>query len=198
MGRISRFLANRWVVNIRKYGSSLLIGVILLILIIPSWRVSFLGWYQGLLASDIELKITKMEHVPSEYWEWEITQTNGQGFHVKSLYNRPAVIAFWATWCPSCRVELAEMTELQAIYPDDFYFLAVTEESTEVIQNSGLDKKYNFLYSTNKFPDFFEIKSYPTLCIITSYGYLIFKHEGAGELNNKKNIQFLNSLIENQ
>jgi thiol-disulfide isomerase/thioredoxin len=198
MGRISRFLANPTVVKIRKYGSSLLIGIILLILIIPSWRVSFLGWYQGLFASEIELKISQNEVVPIEYWEWEIIQTNGQGFHVKSLYNRPAVIAFWATWCPSCRVELAEMKELQTIYPDDFYFLAVTEESTEVIQNSGLDKKYDFLYSTNKFPDFFEIKSYPTLCIITSYGYLIFKHEGAGELNNKKNIQFLNSLIENQ
>lgn len=198
MGRISRFLGNPWVVNIRKYGSSLLIGVILLILIIPSWRVSFLGWYQGLFASDIELKITKMEHVPSEYWEWEIKQTNGFGNHLKSLYDRPTIIAFWATWCPSCRVELAEMKELEAIYPDDFYFLAVTEESLEVIQNSGLDKKYDFLYSTTSYPTFFEIKSYPTLCIINSKGQLIFKHEGAGELNNKKNIQFLNSLIENQ
>lgn len=198
MGRISRFLANRWVIKIRKYGSSLLIGVILLILIIPSWRVSFLGWYQGLFASDIELKITKMEPVPSEYWEWEIKQADGIKRQLKTLNDRPTIIAFWATWCPSCRVELAEMKELQAIYPDDFYFLAVTEESPAVIQNSGLDKKYDFLYSTTSYPIFFEIKSYPTLCIINSKGQLIFKHEGAGELNNKKNIQFLNSLIENQ
>ena len=90
------------------------------------------------------------------------------------------------------------MKELESIYRDDFYFLAVTEESLEVIQNSGLDKKYDFLYSTTCYPTFFEIKSYPTLCIMTSNWQLIFKHEGAGELNNKKNIQFLNSLIENQ
>jgi hypothetical protein len=77
MGRISRFLANPTVVKIRKYGSSLLIGIILLILIIPSWRVSFLGWYQGLFASEIELKISQNEVVPIEYWEWEIIQTNG-------------------------------------------------------------------------------------------------------------------------
>ncbi len=43
-------------------------------------------------------------------------QPGGGGLQIDSLKGRPAVINFWATWCPPCREELPLLVKVHARY----------------------------------------------------------------------------------
>lgn len=184
--------------RIWKHGSTVALVVIVLIMIIPKWRVSFQGWVQGFFLSDLEFETSFAYPIPSEAEEWALKHTSGEVFLFQEFLSKPIVLSFWATWCPPCRAELKELKTLKAFYDPSIHFIAVSEESPETIQKSGLNTDYDFLYSTNRIPAFFNVNAYPTLCIIDKNGQLIFQHTGAGGLSTEKNKLFLNGLIENQ
>lgn len=179
-----------------KHGSTILLIVIIAILLVPSWRVSFQGWFQGIFMSDMVFEENTAEEIPFEVSNWEIQEINGQSKLFGQLIDRPIILSFWATWCPPCRSELKELNKLSEKYGDAVRIISVSEESIETIKKSGLNDSYDFLYSTNLYPGFFNITTYPTLCIVDSEGKLIFKHSGSGGLNNEKNYQFIQGLIE--
>ncbi len=182
--------------KILKHGSTVLLLIILLILLVPSWRVNFQGWFQGLFMQSMEFEANLSVSVPPEVDNWEFSDINGT-LHLFDEFNkRPIVLSFWATWCPPCRAELVELNALKKELGESVSFLSISEESMVIIKKSGLHKTYDFLYSTNEYPGFFNIKSYPTLCIIDTNGQLVFQHSGAGRLENEKNISFLKGLIE--
>ncbi|MFT5822504.1 MAG: thiol-disulfide isomerase/thioredoxin [Crocinitomix sp.] len=182
--------------KIWKHGSTLLLVVIIAILLVPSWRVSFQGWFQGIFMSDLVFEETSTEEIPYSVKNWEIYALNGQSKLLKEFMGRPILLSFWATWCGPCRTELVELNKLRQKYGDALQIVSVSEESIEIIQKSGLNETYDFLYSALQFPRFFNIDTYPTLCIIDSQGKLIFKHSGSGGLNNEKNFQFIEGLME--
>jgi thiol-disulfide isomerase/thioredoxin len=182
--------------KIWKHGSTVLLVVIIALLLVPSWRVSFQGWFQGIFMSDLVFKEVSIETIPFEVKNWEIYALNGQSKLLKDYMDGPILLSFWATWCGPCRTELAEFGELRKKYRDRLQIISVSEESIETIEKSKLNETYDFLYSTEQFPRFFNIDTYPTLCIIDADGRLIFKHSGTGGLNNEKNFQFIEGLIE--
>lgn len=182
----------------RKYFSNILLVAIVLILLVPSWRVTFQGWFQGLFLSSTDFRISRVESIPMDVMSWEITDMEGHTFSFSSLNDKPILISFWATWCPPCRAELPEIKSLNDNLGDDIHFIAVSEESIETIKNSGLHNDYSFLFRTNYYPRFFEVSAYPTLCIINNQMELIHKQEGAGKIDTEKNNQFLRGLIENK
>ncbi len=47
---------------------------------------------------------------------------------------KAAVVEFWATWCPPCRVSIPHMTELQKTYRDSVVFVAITDEAPEDVK----------------------------------------------------------------
>lgn len=183
--------------KIYKYGSTLLLVVILVILLVPSWRVSFQGWFQGLWMDDIEFEIDQSTPLSSAIETWELTPLGGTSIHFNRLNDAPIILSFWATWCPSCRTELGELKSLQEFFKTKINFIAVSEESPATVQKSGLDLQYNFLYTTERFPPDFKIQVYPTLIIIDK-GIIINRIAGSGEIDTGKNRDFLNRLIENR
>ena len=184
--------------KIWKHGTTVLLLIIITILLVPSWRVGFQGWFQSLFMSDLVFSENTSEQVPIEVNDWKLKAMNGESKSFSHYIDRPILLSFWATWCPPCRAELGELENLKEKYGTKIHVISVSEESVETITKSGLSETYDFLYSTAQFPYFFEINTYPTLCIIDSRGNLIFKHSGAGGLNNEKNHQFIEGLIENQ
>lgn len=184
--------------KIWKHGSTALLLIIIAILLVPSWRVSFQGWFQSVFMGSTYFENQTAEKLPAEVENWEFEDVNGNFFQFSNFDNRPIVLSFWATWCPPCRAELPELKALQQEVGKAVHFIAVSEEPVAAVTKSGLYKKYDFLYANSHYPRFFKINAYPTLCIIDANRNLIYKHQGAGGLNSEKNIAFLKGLIENQ
>ena len=45
------------------------------------------------------------------------------------------VVEFWATWCSPCRAGMPHLSELQEAYRDEVFFIGVTRENAEVVQD---------------------------------------------------------------
>jgi thiol-disulfide isomerase/thioredoxin len=55
-----------------------------------------------------------------------LQRLDGPGFDLASLGRKPALIAFWATWCPPCRAELPALARLtRDLAPEGWTVLAV-------------------------------------------------------------------------
>ena len=67
---------------------------------------------------------TSARPVPKEL-AFEATTVDGKPFSGASLLGRPAVLWFWAPWCPVCRQEAPEIAELFTRYGDRVQFVGV-------------------------------------------------------------------------
>ena len=181
-----------------KYISNAALIGIILILFIPSWRVAFQGWYQGLFMGDLELIEGEIQNLDPEVNKWVLFDMQSQLHSFNEFGNKPTILSFWATWCSYCRPELEEINELQLKFKNRLNYVSVTEETIESVEKSGLNDAYNFLYVTEVVPDFFELKSYPTLLIINANQQVVYHHEGVGKLNTEENFEFLEGLIQNK
>ena len=183
--------------QIKKHSSTTLLLIILAILIIPSWRVSFQGWIQSFWMNEIEFTSNDSVSLSPSTQLWNLSNMEGEDFLFSNFNDKPIILSFWATWCPSCRAELGELKSLKEEFADQIHFLAVSEESIETIRQSKLHSKYTFLFRTTYFPEDFKIQVYPTLFILNK-GIILSRFEGAGDLDTEKNRKFLNGLIENR
>ncbi|MBK6950462.1 MAG: TlpA family protein disulfide reductase [Crocinitomicaceae bacterium] len=99
--------------KITDYIFNALLVIIVLILIVPSWRISFQGWFQGLFMSEVEFKSELSESIPEKERNWALFDTENKLYNFDEFKGKPIVVSFWATWCPPCRAELPELQELK-------------------------------------------------------------------------------------
>lgn len=111
--------------------------------------------------------------------DFSLTDSSGNEISISSLYGKPMVINFWATWCSYCKIE---MPHFQKVYNElgndvSFVMLNVTDGVRETREKA---KKY---FSDNNYnmPLFFDdsaktgvatlgITGYPTTLFIDSQG----------------------------
>ncbi|MBD3638552.1 MAG: TlpA family protein disulfide reductase [Crocinitomicaceae bacterium] len=169
--------------------------IIILILIIPSWRQSFQTWFTELTLSDAAFSKTEKVTMPLEQRDWELISPDGTLYNFAEFEGKPIVLNFWGTWCPACNAEFPSLGRLRENFDNEVVFIAVTTESLGVLENSGYPEKYDFLYCTQHFPAFFEVNSFPTLCILDKEMNLVYKKIGAAVLDTQENITFLRGLL---
>lgn len=60
----------------------------------------------------------------------------GKNLKLSDFYGSVVLLNFWATWCPSCRVEMPSMGELSKILEnDDFDMIPINvQESSELVE----------------------------------------------------------------
>ena len=58
--------------KIRNYFFNSLLIIIVLILIVPSWRISFQGWFQGLFMNEVEFVETNKTQIPEAEQKWAL------------------------------------------------------------------------------------------------------------------------------
>jgi thiol-disulfide isomerase/thioredoxin len=178
------------------YFTNVLLLLLILTLLIPSWRNSFQTWFSQLTLSDVEFVVAGKEAMPDNQKNWGLVNMNNELLNFAELEGKPIVLNFWATWCPSCKASFPDLGELRKNFRDDVIFIAVTTESVEVVHQSGIDEDFDFLYSAQAYPDFFQVKVYPTVVIMDHQMNLVYRLEGAADLNNEENITFLNGLVQ--
>lgn len=183
--------------KIWSYFSSGLLIVVIVILLVPSWRVKFQSWFQSFTLTESNFSVQTNTALTDEAKNWQLFDLDGNLFALSDFSGQPIVINFWATWCPSCMAEMPELRDLRNEVDDDIKFIAVTEETPEVIEDAGMSDDYDFIFCTQTFPSFFEVKVYPTLAIVNPKMEQIYRQEGATTFDSEKNINFLNSLLEN-
>lgn len=180
-----------------KWTSNLLFIAILLILIIPSWRLQFQSWFQSFFLDEIELTHTNLGTFPQNQRNWEIFSMEGELINFNEFSGHPVVLNFWATWCASCLAELPQINRLKENVNKEVKFISISEENIDLINETSLPKKYDFLYCSQITPPFFKVTAYPTLAILDKNWNLVYRSVGAAKLDNQKNIDFLNGLLEN-
>ncbi len=181
-------LKKDWITN-------LLLLVLVVIMIVPSWRLVFSSKMQQLFMGSTELK--KVTSTPLNFTQenWLLFDSNKNESSFSSYKGKPIVLNFWATWCPGCRAELPQIKALKDSFKDDVHFISITNESYEVIKTSGeYDNHSDFIYFSQYFSQQFEFSAYPTTFIIDSDFNIVQKIEGASKLDSEENIKFLKSL----
>lgn len=97
---------------------------------------------------------------------------NSQGQHV-SFYqdseSKPAVILFWATWCPYCAALMPKLHELQQELANDdvaFYALNVWEEGDAVGYMAKHEYQFTLLLNADTVAKHYRVKGTPGLMVV--------------------------------
>lgn len=97
----------------------------------------------------------------------------------KVVLNKPLVIHFWATWCPTCKFEASNIEKLSKDY--EVLTIAVQSGSKEEIKKYLKDNNLTFRVVNDEngsFSSQFNIKAFPTTLIYDKNKHLKFSEVG--------------------
>ncbi len=178
-----------------KYISNILLALIILILIIPSWRIKFQSTIQSIFLKKIEIETIPTESINLDFNNWIIYNENQEALDMSTLKGQPLIINFWATWCPPCLAELPSLFEFYTQMKGKATVIAISTENSATILKSGLMEKYpGLIYQAKAIPEALNFKAYPTTFIINPTRTNYKKIEGAQNFNHPSNILYIEQL----
>ena len=126
------------------------------------------------LASWVAYRISTLDagmlQVGEQAKNWSLQTPAGEtiSFHEHSG-DRPSVILFWATWCPSCGELMPELARLQASLPEgsvNFYALNVSEDGDPVAYFKEHDYRFHLLLNADDVEDSYGTFGTPRLFLV--------------------------------
>jgi len=109
----------------------------------------------------------------------EVKLLDGTAFSSKAIEGKPIIIHFWATWCPTCKLEAANIQSIS----EKFRVLTIAVQSGDdrevetYMKENGLDFKVlndiDGLWAKK-----FKVEAYPTTFIYDGKGELRFTEVG--------------------
>jgi len=178
-----------------KWFTNILLGAIIVIMFVPSWRLAFSSGMQKLFMGRTDLEKTTSIPLNFAQEKWILFDSNEKMHSFAEFKGKPIVLNFWATWCPGCRAELPQIQALKDHFKDDVHFISVSNESYDVIKASGeYDTHSDFIFFSQMFSAQFNFSVYPTTFIIDSDFNIVQKIEGSSKLDSDENIEFLKGL----
>ncbi len=100
-------------------------------------------------------------------------------FNLEKYSGKPLIIHFWATWCPTCKLEASNIEKISKEY--QVITIAVNSGSDEKIQNFMKENHLTFTTindNNGEISQKFKISAYPTTFIFSSNGKLKFSEVG--------------------
>ncbi|MFD1553551.1 hypothetical protein DNU06_07700 [Putridiphycobacter roseus] len=178
-----------------KYISNILLGIIILILIVPSWRIKFQSTIQGFFLKKIEIESLSSQPFNGNLDNWVIYNEKEEAIPISNFDGQPLIVNFWATWCPPCLAELPDLHLFYEKMKGKAIIVAISTESYETILNAGLMEKYpGLLYHAKAIPKALDFSAYPTTFIINKERTDYKKIEGAQNFNHPSNILYIEQL----
>lgn len=108
--------------------------------------------------------------------------SGGQAVSLAKLKGKPALVVFWATWCPPCRREIPTLKDIQAKYgPKGLQLLAVAidyRQTREQVVQFQKDNQlpYSVLWDEgNKVSEHYGVYGIPTLVLVDPQGVIRFR-----------------------
>ena len=80
--------------------------------------------------------------------DFTLKDLNGREISLKDYKDMTVMLVFWATWCPNCRAEVAELAKINSKHSDraDFSILAVSIDD-DINRVKKFAKKYKIGYT---------------------------------------------------
>ena len=108
-----------------------------------------------------------------------IPMVNGQTFQTTAYHDKPLIIHFWATWCPTCKLEISNFNTLAKEY--NLITIAVQSGSNEALKKFMQERKLDFALINDRngvLAKKFAINAYPTTFIFDRKGEVAFAEVG--------------------
>ena len=132
--------------------------------------------------------------------DFSLNTLTAQPVSLQNLRGKPAVINFWATWCPPCREELPALEAAHVQYGDRVNFLAVSVKEDEgtvrrFADQFGLTLPV-LLDGDGAVMDSYQVRGLPTTLFINAEGVIVSQHVGG--LTDSTLADYLQPLLETE
>ena len=96
-------------------------------------------------ALDAALALLELREALHQEAGFTLTSLDGKTYSLDGLRGKVVLLNFWATWCPPCRKEMADLQKMYAeLAGKGFVVLAVSDEKRDVVAKFLADKHYTF------------------------------------------------------
>jgi len=127
----------------------------------------------------IVINYIRKPEIKENIYEYSLVDIKGKNIEFKAYKGKPLLVHFWATWCPTCKLEASNIEIVSKLY--NVVTIAVNSGSNETIE-LYLEKKglsYTVLNDfTGTWSKKFNIEAYPTTLIYDAEGKLRFTEVG--------------------
>ncbi len=113
---------------------------------------------------------------PGETGDWSRLATsklNGDSFAMSELSGKPAIVYFWAIWCPQCRVQREVLSTLLREWGDRLRVVALTVDDDVPSVHRYLEAHASLsreLIASPELLQLFGVEGLPTLVVIDAKG----------------------------
>ncbi len=132
--------------------------------------------------------------------EVRLEDINGNYVSLSDFRGKIVFLNFWATWCPTCRIEMPSMEKLHQKFKDkDFAMVTINiQESASQVKKFFENFKLTYtalLDTTGEVAAGFSIRSIPTTFILDKSGRAVGAIMGPREWDTKKAFALFEYLI---
>ncbi len=176
-----------------KYTKLKISGLLILAVIV------FLGSYSKPEAADfLPWKVDRI--IGSKAKDFTIKDLEGNDVSLSSFKGKPIVLNFWATWCPYCRKERAELNELHDKYHEKgLVILSISNDRSAKKVIDYLKKKparFIVLHDRDeKATAPYEVYALPTNLLIDRNGIVRHKFTGFREWGDPESEKLIEELL---
>jgi cytochrome c biogenesis protein CcmG/thiol:disulfide interchange protein DsbE len=109
---------------------------------------------------------------------WEGKGADGKTIHFDPAHRtKPAILLFWATWCPYCE---AQMPTLQAIYDQagkdrlDVYAIDIKEDGDPIKTLKERHQTFTLILDGDSIAEQYRVKGTPGLFLVDEHGDIVY------------------------
>ncbi|MCB0477905.1 MAG: TlpA family protein disulfide reductase [Crocinitomicaceae bacterium] len=194
MNRIKSYFKGR---SIGWYITNTLFALIIVTLLIPSWRQAFTVFWLRLWQGSPALEAQSIE-IPEDTYLWEtLNLKEAKWVKFENTKGKVVFLNIWATWCGPCVAEMKSIQDLYNDYGDRVVFLLLSSERPRKINSFKEAKGYDLPFHTIvNLPNVFHTTTFPTTFIIDKSGKIVVKEFGSHDWNADTVRDFLDKLLE--
>jgi len=125
------------------------------------------------------LNYIRQPEIHENIYDYTLKDINQETIDFSTYKEKPLVVHFWATWCPTCKLEASNIDEVSKT--NNVVTIAVTSGSNSEIKTFLKEKNLNFKVINDKdgvLAQKFNISAFPTTLIYDTNGSLKFTEVG--------------------
>ena len=110
---------------------------------------------------------------------------SGEDVGIGMFEGRPAIIKFWATWCPHCRDELGRLANLHKTSGERFHLVTVMREAPEVVLPFLKQRQTTLPVLWDQYgawSSYYRVSSLPTTVILDQRGRVVHDYVGPSDI----------------